>query len=249
MPHFDLLNTPGASYTYAVSTRAGAAAARDANPQEAGHGAQRPAQARDITAFGYRLALAPAVSRFASASLDALRTPDDRYLIVRERLWRAGNPHLATEEHKQWTANLMAARRAVKTARSHKDDQATRRARAEVDRAKRALGERGPVWWSDGAPDYNRRLVHHTPYGEWFERAQRFADAILRLLDARSPGASICPSEVARHVTTRNWRPHLEEVREAGRHLARQGAIVIRQRGRALDPDAPAKGPIRYAMR
>jgi hypothetical protein len=36
-------------------------------------------------------------------------------------------------------------------------------------------------------------------------------------------------------------------VREAARHLARQQAIVIRQRGRVLDPDAPAKGPVRYA--
>ena len=143
----------------------------------------------------------------------------------------------------------MAARRAVKTARSRKEDEATRHARGQVDRAKRALGERGPVWWSDGAPDYNRRLVRNTPYGEWFERVQQFADAIVTLLDSRSPAASICPSEVARHVTTRNWRPHLEEVREAGRHLARQDAIVIRQRGRALDPDGPAKGPIRYAKR
>ena len=31
-----------------------------------------------------------------------------------------------------------------------------------------ALGERGPVWWDDGAPDYNRRLVRNTPYLEWF---------------------------------------------------------------------------------
>jgi hypothetical protein len=41
-------------------------------------------------------------------------------------------------------------------------------ARAEVDAAKIGLGERGPVWWSDGAPDLNRRLVRNTPYAGWF---------------------------------------------------------------------------------
>ena len=41
-------------------------------------------------------------------------------------------------------------------------------ARARVDAAKRALGERGPPWWNDGAPDYNRRLIKNTPYSEWF---------------------------------------------------------------------------------
>ena len=38
----------------------------------------------------------------------------------------------------------------------------------QVDVAKHALGERGPPWWSDGAPDLNRRLVKNTPYARWF---------------------------------------------------------------------------------
>jgi hypothetical protein len=24
------------------------------------------------------------------------------------------------------------------------------------------------VWWSDGAPDWNRHLTKNTPYAEWF---------------------------------------------------------------------------------
>lgn len=40
-------------------------------------------------------------------------------------------------------------------------------ARAQVDRAKVALGERGPVWWDDGGPDLNRHLVVNTPYADW----------------------------------------------------------------------------------
>ena len=43
--------------------------------------------------------------------------------------------------------------------------------RSRIDAAKRALGERGPVWWTDGAPDYNRRLVKNTPYAAWYAAA------------------------------------------------------------------------------
>jgi hypothetical protein len=48
------------------------------------------------------------------------------------------------------------------------DEAATTAARRAVDQAKRALGERGPVWWSDGAPDLNRRLVKNSPYSDWW---------------------------------------------------------------------------------
>jgi hypothetical protein len=41
-------------------------------------------------------------------------------------------------------------------------------ARQAVDAAKRGLGERGPLWWNDGAPDYNRRMVRNTPYAGWY---------------------------------------------------------------------------------
>ena len=179
-------------------------------------------------------------------SLDSLRTPDERYLIVRGRLWRASDPGLPVEQRRRLTARLMAARRDVGLARRQGDRESLIRARQRVDRAKTALGERGPVWWTDGSPDYNRRLVRHTPYCEWFERIQAFADAIVTLLAARADDASICPSEVARAVVPTNWRAHLDDVRQAGRQLARHGAIVILQRGRELDPDKPVRGPIRY---
>ena len=44
---------------------------------------------------------------------------------------------------------------------------ALEKARAEVDAAKVALGERGPVWWTDGAPDLNRHMARNTPYATW----------------------------------------------------------------------------------
>ena len=41
-------------------------------------------------------------------------------------------------------------------------------ARAAVDIAKRFLGERGPVWWDDGASDCNRRMAVNTVYRDWY---------------------------------------------------------------------------------
>ena len=92
-----------------------------------------------------------------------LLTPDGRYLVVRGRLWRATNPHLPEEQRQAAVRALMAARR-------QGDRQALARAGEAVDAAKRALGERGPVWWDDGAPDYNRHLAKNTPYAAWHAR-------------------------------------------------------------------------------
>lgn len=99
---------------------------------------------------------------------EPLRTPDGRYLIVRDRLWRTSNPDLSVEQREALVQQLMQARRAVKTAREADDAVALRAARNAVNEAKIGLGERGPVWWSDGAKDYNRHLVKNTPYAEWY---------------------------------------------------------------------------------
>ncbi len=64
----------------------------------------------------------------------------------------------------------MHARRAVKDAQRDGDTSALVRAREAVEAAKMALGERGPVWWKDGAKDYTRYLVKNTPYATWFSR-------------------------------------------------------------------------------
>lgn len=98
-------------------------------------------------------------------------TPDRRYLVIEgkagPRLWRASNPALHQEQRDLLVRRLMDARRAVKEARG--DEEAMRAARAAVDEAKRSLGERGPPWWTDGAPDFNRRLIRNTPYASWWE--------------------------------------------------------------------------------
>ncbi|MDB5506358.1 MAG: hypothetical protein JWR75_996 [Devosia sp.] len=97
---------------------------------------------------------------------EPLRTPDGRYIVVRGRLWRAANPHLSPEDRQVLVDRLMSARRRVWTT----DIEAKARARAEVDAAKRGLGERGEVWWTDGSPDYNRHMAKNTPYADWYAR-------------------------------------------------------------------------------
>ena len=94
-------------------------------------------------------------------------TPDGRYIVVRGRLWRRSNPALSDAARAMLVAGLMQARRAVHAAQTRQDDAALKAARAAVDEAKVALGERGPVWCTDGAPDLNRHMAHTTCYAEW----------------------------------------------------------------------------------
>jgi hypothetical protein len=97
-------------------------------------------------------------------------TPDGRYFVVRGRLWRRTNPNLPIERRETLRSELMAARRAVKAALDSGNSEQLAQARSAVDRAKIALGERGPVWWTDGAPDLNRHKVNTSPYAEWWAK-------------------------------------------------------------------------------
>jgi hypothetical protein len=96
-------------------------------------------------------------------------TPDGRYFVVRGRLWRKTNPNLPEYERLELTSKLMAARRAL---RGNSSAETRAEARSLVHQTKVALGERGPVWWSDNAPDYNRHMVQNTPYAAWFNGLQ-----------------------------------------------------------------------------
>lgn len=97
------------------------------------------------------------------------QTPDGRYFIVKERLWRTANPNLAEVDRQRFVKDLMDARRAVKAAKASGDSDAMRAARAAVDKAKHSLGERGPTWWNDDT-DFNRYLVRNTPYHQWWQQ-------------------------------------------------------------------------------
>lgn len=98
-------------------------------------------------------------------------TPDGRYFIVGGRLWRSTNPAIPEAKRHQLVGELMNARRAVRDAK--RGSGGLRAARARVDSAKVALGERGPVWWEDGAPDWNCHLAKNTPYAEWAGKLKR----------------------------------------------------------------------------
>lgn len=161
----------------------------DALGSNATMGAWRAYDLRGIAASAKVLsmidvALASGAIRFGSVSMDGaakavarahsmthtepLTTPDGRYLIVRGRLWRRTNPALSEEARQALVQQLMQARRGVAVARRQGDAAALRAARTAVQQAKEGLGERGPVWWDDGAPDYTRFLVKNTPYRDWY---------------------------------------------------------------------------------
>jgi hypothetical protein len=76
------------------------------------------------------------------------------------------------------------------------------------------------------------------------------ADADIRreigaLLDARGPGKTICPSDVARSLRDSGWRALMDPVRETAREMAAEGELEVTQRGERVDPEA-ARGAIRY---
>jgi hypothetical protein len=100
-------------------------------------------------------------------------TPDGRYFVVRGRLWRMANPDLDKDQRLKLVKQLMAARRAVRHAKAKQDPPAEVAAHRAVDDAKRELGERGPVWWKDGAPDLNRHMAKNTPYADWYAKLAR----------------------------------------------------------------------------
>jgi hypothetical protein len=97
-------------------------------------------------------------------------TPDERYFVVKGKLWRLSDPGIEAGESARLVRTLMEARHAVKDAKSAGDRNAELEAHRRVDEAKRALGERGPVWWDDGAPDFNRHAVKNTPYAGWYSK-------------------------------------------------------------------------------
>jgi hypothetical protein len=100
-------------------------------------------------------------------------TPDGRYFVVRGRLWRMANPGLGEAERADLVHRLMSARRAVRDAKQDADLKEEAAAHKAVDEMKRALGERGPVWWEDGSPDLNRHMAKNTPYAEWYAKIGR----------------------------------------------------------------------------
>lgn len=149
------------------------------------------------------------------------RTPDGRYIVVDGRRWRASDPAIPEKLRAELVAELMAARRLVRT------DAAT--ARPRVQDAKVALGERGDRWWEPTEEGRRARLA-----------------ATVRTLLRHRDGASICPSDAARVVGGEGWRDLMPMAREVAGELAVDGVVVVQQKGHAVDL-ATARGPIRLS--
>ena len=82
-------------------------------------------------------------------------------------------PGLDEAERAGLVGRLMTARRAVRDAKRSADLKAEAAAHKAVDNVKRALGERGPVWWDDGSADLNRPMAKHTTYADWYAKIGR----------------------------------------------------------------------------
>jgi hypothetical protein len=67
---------------------------------------------------------------------------------------------------------------------------------------------------------------------------------IRRLVKARGPAKTICPSEVARALRPGNWCPRMVRVLDVASRLSTAGRIQIEQQGQPVSVDA-ASGPIR----
>ncbi len=93
-------------------------------------------------------------------------TPDGRYFVAKGRLWRKTDPGMTEATRDGHVKALMSARRAVRDADTQ---EGLASARADVQSAKEALGERGEVWWTDGAPDETRKAPWNSSYAEWWE--------------------------------------------------------------------------------
>ena len=147
------------------------------------------------------------------------RTADGRYVVVGGRRWRATDPQVPEALRAELVAELMSARRAV---RSEGDA-----ARHRVQDAKVALGERGEPWWEEPSDEGRRERM----------------TATVRTLLRHRPEGTICPSDVARVVGGSTWRPLTPVARALAHDLAEQEVVQVLQRGEPVGREA--RGPVR----
>ena len=83
------------------------------------------------------------------------RTEDGHFVVIKGRRWRATDPAIPEDVAAQLRKVLMAARRDVGAALRADRDPAS--ARARVQAAKVALGERGTPWWEQTLDERRER--------------------------------------------------------------------------------------------
>ena len=154
---------------------------------------------------------------------------DGHHIVVDGRRWRATDPAIPPAFRQELVDGLMAARRDVGAARRAADAVSEQAARARVQDAKVALGERGEPWW-EPASEAGRR--------------SRLTATVLTLLRTRRPESSICPSDAARAAGGTAWRALVPVARDIAAELARTGVVVVTQGDRTVDV-GEAPGPVR----
>ena len=82
-------------------------------------------------------------------------TDDGRYVVIKGRRWRATDPAIPEDVAAELRKVLMAARRDVGTSLRTGED--PKPARARVQAAKVALGERGTPWWEQTLEERRQR--------------------------------------------------------------------------------------------
>jgi hypothetical protein len=87
-------------------------------------------------------------------------TPDGRYLVIDGRRWRATDPTIPEARRAELTRALMAWRREVRRTKGTDEESA---ARAGVQAAKVALGERGIPWWEQSDDERRARWTADVP--------------------------------------------------------------------------------------
>lgn len=92
--------------------------------------------------------------------MSAEPTDDGRHVVVDGRRWRATDPEIPAERRAELQRVLMAWRREVKRTRGTDGEAA---ARAGVQAAKVALGERGTPWWDQDEATRRRRWSAEVP--------------------------------------------------------------------------------------
>ena len=147
------------------------------------------------------------------------------------RNWRCTDPAIPDTFRAELVAELMDARRAVAAANRADDDAARRAARARVQDAKVALGERGAPWWEALDDD---------------ALAARLESTIVALLRHRD-GKTICPSDAARVVGGVEWRDAMDASRAVAFELQARGAVEVRSKGARVPSLDDARGPLRIA--
>ena len=85
-------------------------------------------------------------------------TEDGHFVIIAGRRWRATDPAIPEDVAAELRRMLMAARRDVGAALRSGQDPSS--ARARVQAAKVALGERGTPWWEQ-TPEQRRQRWEH----------------------------------------------------------------------------------------